>query len=618
MSHILKGHICGSLCEAQEFNEDISNATLRIYRAPINQETLTRIAARGGEAITQVSPKQIEEKAQRLLAEGKTDENGKFELRFNEDEEYNDEAIEIDLFLERAPGQRGQSKNPLQVTVAVLQPRWRQTENDLIAAWKFCIPSSIWCAIRRLLDAWVIVGQLTVCNSEDQNGNPIPVPDYTVSAFDNDWIQDDPLGASVTDANGRFRIDYTSNDFTRTPLTPVFGLRLETFGAAGPDVYFQVRRNSDGALIIDEPQERGLDSDRINRSPCWCTRLCIPMDTQSEYPFFTQVGVFKLPQDFYTSGSLAGRLNKSVVGLGGDGWGLYGDLRLVGLMPQKHPINGQPMKYRFLYGSSPNPMEPVTSASLVTPLQIGTILTGFTWNPGGWLEPQFDTVGVTPSSGSTAFDINLVPDADGWVDIPQHPNFNHNGNLIKFRTSILAAIGGNPGGAEAGNAPPPANVKNGQLLYVRLQGTDVSETGATYQSAAYPLLVNNWQEIGVVNLGELETDPCSQLSGNMINVRYTTDHQFMRDWSLSIVSAASPWTPPALPSMTDANPPPATIPAPTVSSRGAYGTYFIDTSSWPTCTYRIILTTQLALTDGDHNEPGTNIDDVMFYIKNDA
>lgn len=615
MSYTLKGHICAALCEAQEFNENISSATLRIYRAPINQETFTRVAARSGEAIAQVSPEQVKEKAQRLLAEGRTDESGRFELGFDEKQKYNEEAIEIDLFLERAPGQQRQSNNPVQITLTVLQPRWRQRENDLIAAWEFCIPHSAWCAIRRFLDAWVIVGRLTVCNTEDQNGNPVPVSDCTVNAFDNDWIQDDPLGTAVTDSSGRFRIDYTSRDFTRTPLTPVFGLRLETFGSAGPDVYFQIRRNSDSALIIDEPQERGLDSDRVNRPPCWCTQLCVSMDSQSEYPFFTQVGVFKLPQDFYTSGSLTGRLNKSAVGLGGDGWGLYGDLRLVGLMPQKHPINGQPMKYRFLYGSTANPTEPVTSAALVTPIQIGTILTGFSSNPGGWLEPQFDTVGVTPTSGGTDFDINLVPDADGWVEIPQHPNFTPNGDLIKFRTRTHAAVGGNPGNAEAGNATPPANVKNGQLLYVRLQGTDVTEAGATYQSAAYPLLINNWREIGVVNLGELETDPCSEVSENTIDVRYTTDHQFMREWSLSIASAASPWTPPALPSMSNPNPPPATTPAPITSPRGAYGTYSVDTGSWPSCTYRTILTTWLALTDGDHNEPATNIDNVMFYIK---
>lgn len=615
MSYILKGHICGALCEAQEFNENISRATLRIYRAAINQETFTRVAARRGEAIAQVSPEQIEEKEPRLLAEGKTDEDGKFGLGFNEKQQYNGEAIEIDLLLERAPGQQSQSHNPVQVTLAVLQPRWRQRENDFIAAWDFCIPSRVWCAIRRLLDAWVIVGRLTVCNTEDPKGNPIPVSDYTVSAFDNDWIQDDPLGSAVTDSDGRFRIDYTSKDFTRTPLTPVFGLRLETFGAAGPDVYFQVRRNSDGALIIDEPQERGLDSDRINRSPCWCTQLCVPMDAQTEYPFFTQVGVFKLPQDFYSSGSQSGRLNKSVLGLGGDGWGLYGDLRLVGLMPQKHPDTGQAMKYRFLYGSTPSPTEPVTSAALVAPIQIGTILTGFGWNPGGWLEPQFDTVGVTPTSGGADFDMNLVPDSDGWVEIPQHANFNPNGNLMNFRTRTQAAVGGNPGSAEAGSPVPPANAKNGELLYVRLQGNDVTETGATYQSAAYPLLVNNWREIGVVNLGELEADPCSEVSEDTINVRYTTDHQFMRDWSLSITSAASPWSPPTLPNMTNPNPPPATTPAPITSSRGAYGSYSVDTGSWPTCTYRIVLTTRLALTDGDHNEPASNIDDVMFYIK---
>ncbi|MCA9893188.1 MAG: hypothetical protein KC615_09400 [Anaerolineae bacterium] len=616
MSYILRGHLCGYLCEDIKFTEDIANVIVRIYRRDIDQDTLDRVVARPSDTITPLTKEQVDAKAKSLLLETRTDDNGRFEIKLGDEQDYNGGPFEVDIVINRAPGQEKEAAEPIQVSLTTLNPQWRQRENDFLAVWDFCIPQRLWCAIRRLLDAWVIIGRLVVCGAEDANGGKIPVPDYTVNAIDNDWIQDDPLGSAVTDANGFFRIDYTSDTFTRTPLTPGFGIRFESFGQSGPDVYFKVRRNSDNALMIDEPEARGLDPDRVNRPPCWCVELCVPIDVEDpDYPFFTQVGVFRLPTDFHSSGAQQGRLNKSILGLGGDGWGLYGNLRLVGLMPQKHPDNNQPMKYRFLYGDTNNPALPLTTANLVTSIQIGTILTGWTLNPGGWLEPTFDTVGVVPDVSITDFDVNLVPDTNGWVEVPQHANFNPNNNLMSFHTPSVAAPGGNPGPATAGVAAPVGSVKNGKLLFVRLQGIDVGEAGTLYQSAAYPLYVNNWREIGEVDLGELVSDPCSEVTGNAINVRFTVDHEFTRDWSLGITSSASPWTAPTLPSQSNPNPAPASTPAPTTSSRGVFGSYVVDTSTWPSCTYRIILSTYLALTDGDHNEPGSNIDDVMFYIQ---
>ncbi|MCB9460824.1 MAG: hypothetical protein H6670_14325 [Anaerolineaceae bacterium] len=616
MSYILRGHLCGYLCEDIKFTEDIANVIVRIYRRDIDQDTLDRVVARPSDTITPLTKEQVDAKAKSLLLETRTDDNGRFEIKLGDEQDYNGGPFEVDIVINRAPGQEKEAAEPIQVSLTTLNPQWRQRENDFLAVWDFCIPQRLWCAIRRLLDAWVIIGRLVVCGAEDANGGKIPVPDYTVNAIDNDWIQDDPLGSAVTDANGFFRIDYTSDTFTRTPLTPGFGIRFESFGQSGPDVYFKVRRNSDNALMIDEPEARGLDPDRVNRPPCWCVELCVPIDVEDpDYPFFTQVGVFRLPTDFHSSGAQQGRLNKSILGLGGDGWGLYGNLRLVGLMPQKHPDNNQPMKYRFLYGDTNNPVLPLTTANLVTSIQIGTILTGWTLNPGGWLEPTFDTVGVVPDVSITDFDVNLVPDTNGWVEVPQHANFNPNNNLMSFHTPSVAAPGGNPGPATAGVAAPVGSVKNGKLLFVRLQGIDVGEAGTLYQSAAYPLYVNNWREIGEVDLGELVSDPCSEVTGNAINVRFTVDHEFTRDWSLGITSSASPWTAPTLPSQSNPNPAPASTPAPTTSSRGVFGSYVVDTSTWPSCTYRIILSTYLALTDGDHNEPGSNIDDVMFYIQ---
>jgi hypothetical protein len=54
--------------------------------------------------------------------------------------------------------------------------------------------------VRSRFGAWVICGRVTVCDTG------APVAAVKVSAFDVDWLQDDPLGAAITDTNGKFRI----------------------------------------------------------------------------------------------------------------------------------------------------------------------------------------------------------------------------------------------------------------------------------------------------------------------------------------------------------------------------------------------------------------------------
>src|SRR4029450_2216762 len=66
-----------------------------------------------------------------------------------------------------------------------------------------------WCLVRSRFGAWVICGRVVVCDTE------APVSNVKVSAFDVDWLQDDPLGSAITDTTGKFRIDYLADDFKR-------------------------------------------------------------------------------------------------------------------------------------------------------------------------------------------------------------------------------------------------------------------------------------------------------------------------------------------------------------------------------------------------------------------
>jgi len=213
----------------------------------------------------------------------------------------------------------------------------------------YCIPQRFWCAIRARLGAWVIIGRVLACDEQTQERQPLA--GYTVRAFDKDWIQDDPLGEAVSDSNGFFRIDYLEIDFKQTFLSP--WVNVETLGSSGPDVYFNVYR-SDGAPVLEEPPTRGTQPDRSNRGPCFCVELCIEETILDKYPYFTHIGLFEVASDLHPDGKLNKTRPKGAGNIGGDGWGLMGDVRLIGYMPKVHPSNNQPLKYRFLWSDTEN------------------------------------------------------------------------------------------------------------------------------------------------------------------------------------------------------------------------------------------------------------------------
>jgi hypothetical protein len=78
-----------------------------------------------------------------------------------------------------------------------------------IAIWDHCLSPRYWCLVRSRFGAWVLCGRVVVCDTE------APVSNVKVSAFDVDWLQDDPLGSAITDTTGKFRIDYLADDFKR-------------------------------------------------------------------------------------------------------------------------------------------------------------------------------------------------------------------------------------------------------------------------------------------------------------------------------------------------------------------------------------------------------------------
>lgn len=210
-----------------------------------------------------LTEEEVQAKAPFLLAEARTDEDGNYS--FTLDGDYRGEAVEVDILCPTVPRLKPGPKDPvpLQFSITTIQPRWRQAENDFLAIWDYCLPQRFWCLVRARFGAWTICGRLRTCDAPHA-----PIAGATVRAFDADWLQDDALGVAVTDASGRFRIDYLTSDFTLTPFSPFLNVEF----ASGPDVYFTAQLGS--VPILSETQANGRQPGRENVGHCFCVELC--------------------------------------------------------------------------------------------------------------------------------------------------------------------------------------------------------------------------------------------------------------------------------------------------------------------------------------------------------
>jgi hypothetical protein len=263
MAYTFKGRLCGLICA--ECPEPLSHVRVRLYRHRPDQPVTVLAVANPKDTFALLDDDAVQAKADLLIAEAETDDDGNFTFALGEKEQYDGGAFEIDLYLESIGGRKGGERaRPRQATLTTLQPLWRQTEQGAVWAWEYCLPQRWWCALLALFDIWTICGHVTVCDSKQ------PAAGLRVFAFDADWIQDDALGSAVTDASGAFRIWYTSAAFKKTPWSPA--LDLELFG--GPDIYFRIETLG-GAVLLAEPQVRGRSPDRANAGNCFCVDLCV-------------------------------------------------------------------------------------------------------------------------------------------------------------------------------------------------------------------------------------------------------------------------------------------------------------------------------------------------------
>ncbi len=552
MSYLFRGKLCGYLCE--ECTEPLSEVVIRLYRNRKDQNITALAVADPGQTLSLINDDQVKTKASSLIAEARTDANGNFSFDLGAKQNYAGEAFEIDVYCGTVPHRKPGRKQvqPRQFSVTTLQPLWKQTGDGAFAsAWEYCIPWRFWCYFRGLFDAWVICGQLTTCD------NGAPIPGAVVSAFDVDWIQDDPLGSSSTDSSGHFRIDYNTADFELTPFSPL--INVEWVG--GPDVYFSARLGS--TTILKEDRSAGRTPGRENIGPCFCVRLCSDMviGPPDQYPHWNKVWQFSIYPD---AGQIGSQFSTEGYAGGASSSYVFGDsnyrsgLLLRGNCPLTNvAAPGDALQYRFLFGEytwsttpdDPNTIPSVAPAALsavkaIQPTTIGyvyytdangvygpgdVVITSADLDPNGWVKPILGSnVKVDMHDGTTSL-----------VTITQS-NFLRTDELLVMNSSVITSAHALklPAGLpklDAGRALTNAEKEPIRRYQLQFEVRDATTLAVIYTDKLSSIVLDNSPVIVALDLEELRVNACNPVGGApMVHVLYTVDHAHLNTFSMAI------------------------------------------------------------------------------------
>lgn len=100
MGYLFKGTICGRLCDDCE--EDLSNAVVKLYRLREDQQKTILATASPKNTFAILSNKEVDAKEDFLIAESRTNAKGHFQFELGENQDYEGEAFEIDVYVEKS------------------------------------------------------------------------------------------------------------------------------------------------------------------------------------------------------------------------------------------------------------------------------------------------------------------------------------------------------------------------------------------------------------------------------------------------------------------------------------------------------------------------------------
>jgi hypothetical protein len=462
-----------------------------------------------------------------------------------------------------APERRGMPlSEPVYLHLGTYEPVRPEGE----ALLKLLIPQHVWCWLKKLADAWTIVGKVTAC--DDPN---VAIGGLTVFAFDVDWTQDDPLGSDTTSSGGIFRIDYPGDAYRQGTFIDV-----ELFG--GPDVYFRIE-DSDGNVLLSEPPSKGRSPGRADSGPCLCVDLCVdvpvPQDGNVIPSIWTGIGTaFTIPD--------ASSLNDfDADGYAGLAKYAFTDAPRMTGSAAAHTAAGNPIEYRFLVSDT-------TGTNGDPPLAAGNFTR---------------TVGVSPDdnlfvSTKVAQMVRFAPfkivdvwaklvdlDPDGWLDVNKSiertfierpdvdpidlPDFQYvdSDGLMQIDTSPLTTEPDVPDGAAAPGQPVPVGDRIGiEKIAIRFEVREVIDKATSTfgpmlgnGTTLNAMVINNNPAFMKLAMTEhLAGTPCDILNGT-IHVAYTVHHPHLRAMTLTVTSNDGTYNvslsdPPELPLSGNTNP----------------------------------------------------------------
>ncbi|NGP89958.1 carboxypeptidase-like regulatory domain-containing protein [Fodinibius halophilus] len=626
MSHIFKGKIYGRLCDG--CIEKLPNVKIRLYRLRENQDETLLATDEPKNNFKILTQKEIEAKEEYLLAQKTTDENGGFDFNLNEIKGYDGESFEIDVLVEKAPGQEKRPDNldPVQFTADVYKPHAKGREDEKKSAWEYYVPYRYWCRIREKLGGYVICGRVLDCETEN------PIPNVEVFAFDRDWIQDDALGSATTNGNGHFLIYYSASDFKKGTVWDV-----ELVG--GPDLYFSVE-TSLGTPLLSEDPSRGRKPDRENAGACFCVTLCLSKDKipppPEPQPAFTHIGSYDYENDIDSLNPPSSGLTKA------QNRAFFRNLRLNGSLAKKR--NGNQLEYRFEtceVDSSGNPIggsynwQPVKESQLGK-LKIGVLQKPNPAYPGPSSNPIKNVDYVIKPNQPDEIPVSIITDNGiDWIQVPQeddHPldttgdgYFTPNHNLAALNTRILAPFndidlsGLVTGDSSTSTGKPLAENKHFAIrMIVREKGNSSTETvtgicehiavnntlydGIDSHPAWYSNVRNNQLAVAMVDISQLQgSNGCSGIT-DQLDVLYTAAHPNLGTVNISMKGPGGPYGFTNFPA------------APTTGDHSGTATPDFNVADLQPCAYIVNMSVQILLTDGDHTP--SNLHDEIGFCKN--
>jgi hypothetical protein len=541
MKYLFKGNLCAYLCE--ECTEPLLGMEVLLY-TPWQKERVAETAvADVKDTFRLVSKEEAASRKDLLIAKAKTDEFGNFE--FELDEKYSKTAFDIDFVCGTVPRVPPKPrKEPLQFHLTTIYPQWRNAtgSENAFYKWEYCLSAKWWCYIRgHYFDAWVICGHLRNCDTGT------PIANASITAWDADFLTDDNLGTALTDANGHFRIDYTSIQFKQTFIPwlhvetdPGPGLTFQS----GPDVYFKAVLGS--VTLVDEKKA----DCRKNVGYCLCVNLCSKVHVGNPGDNFPSAWT-GIGQAFNITTGVGDEDFDADGYAGGSGkYALYSHIRLTGQAAAKSAA-GNPIEYRFLVSDVTTP-----NGGAAPALANFTKIIGIT--PGLFVPSKVAKLSriAFPFSDYSVVSDQADFDVNGWFDINNAVNrkltalgeplsnflFIEEDTLIKMDTRVLTTAADVPSAAASvGNPVPAANKIPIEKFAIRFEIREVvnkplnqfnviTGSGKTLNSA----IMNNNSMFMKLSVTELEaTGLCTPINGT-VHAKYTVYHPHLASSSLHL------------------------------------------------------------------------------------